>query len=161
MFLKLYIPFFLYFLVTTQISRILCSNYSHLSENGIWIVKPCSTQIWNFFTLIYQELSLGRGMGGRFKKEETYVYLWLITLMFDRRQQNSVKQLSFNLKINKLKKKRTTKEKRVPSLIWPWDSEYFSPSRDNARITNNIWLIHFNLPSRGFLSASDCTILAS
>ena len=35
-------------------------------------------------------------MGGRFKREGTYVYLWQFMLRFDRKQQNSVKQLSFN-----------------------------------------------------------------
>ena len=35
-------------------------------------------------------------MGGRFKREGIYVYLWLIHVRFDRKQQNSVKQLSFN-----------------------------------------------------------------
>ena len=39
-------------------------------------------------------------MGGRFKREGVYVYLWLIHVRFDRKQQNSVKQLSFNNKIN-------------------------------------------------------------
>ena len=40
--------------------------------------------------------------GGRrgVQREGTYVYLWLITLIFGRKQQNSVKQLSFNQKIN-------------------------------------------------------------
>jgi len=38
--------------------------------------------------------------GGRFKTEGTYVYLWLIILRYDRKQQNSVKQLSFNKKVN-------------------------------------------------------------
>ena len=32
-------------------------------------------------------------MGGRFKREETYLYLWL---MDGRNQHNIVKQLSFN-----------------------------------------------------------------
>ena len=36
---------------------------------------------------------MGREMGGRFKREGIYVYLWLI-------HENSVKQLSFNKKIN-------------------------------------------------------------
>ena len=35
-------------------------------------------------------------MGGRFKREGTYVYLWLMHVRFDRKQQNSVKQLSVN-----------------------------------------------------------------
>ena len=39
---------------------------------------------------------MGREMGGRFKREGIYVYLWLIHVRFDRKQQNSVKQLSFN-----------------------------------------------------------------
>ena len=39
--------------------------------------------------------------GGRreVQREGTYVYLWLIMLIFGRKQQNSVKQLSFNQKI--------------------------------------------------------------
>jgi len=41
---------------------------------------------------------LGREMGGSFKRVGIYVYLWLILLRFDRKQQNSVKQLSFNKK---------------------------------------------------------------
>ena len=39
---------------------------------------------------------IGREMGGRFKREGIYVYLWLIHVGFDRKQQNSVKRLSFN-----------------------------------------------------------------
>ena len=35
----------------------------------------------------------GEGMGRRFKREGTYVYFWLILVR--RKQQNSVKQLSF------------------------------------------------------------------
>ena len=34
----------------------------------------------------------------RFKREGIYVYLWLIHVRFDGKQQNSVKQLSFNKK---------------------------------------------------------------
>ena len=37
-----------------------------------------------------------REMGGRFKRKGIYVYLWLIHVEFDRKQQSSVKQLSFN-----------------------------------------------------------------
>jgi len=40
----------------------------------------------------------GGEMGGRFKREGIYVYLWLIHVRFDGKQQNSVKQLSFNKK---------------------------------------------------------------
>ena len=43
---------------------------------------------------------MGREMGGRFKREGMYVYLWLM-LRFDRKQQNFVNQLSFNKKIKK------------------------------------------------------------
>ena len=43
---------------------------------------------------LYQSRRLG--WGGRFKREEIYVYLWLIHVEFDRKQQNSIKQLSFN-----------------------------------------------------------------
>ena len=41
---------------------------------------------------------MGRKMGGSFKTEGIYVYLWLIHVEFGRKQQNSVKQLSFNKK---------------------------------------------------------------
>ena len=47
---------------------------------------------------------MGRKMGRRFKREVTYVYLWLIHVAFGRKQQNSVKQLSFNFKIGKKRK---------------------------------------------------------
>ena len=41
---------------------------------------------------------IGNEIEGRFKREGIYVYLWLIhvEVRFDRKQQNSVKQLSFN-----------------------------------------------------------------
>lgn len=51
-------PFLFHFLVVAQIPIIVCSRYLHLLEAGLWDVKSSSTQIWNFFTLIYQELSL-------------------------------------------------------------------------------------------------------
>ena len=40
----------------------------------------------------------GKGweMGGKFRREEIYVYLWLIMLRFNRKQQNSMKQSPFN-----------------------------------------------------------------
>ena len=38
----------------------------------------------------------GEGDGERFKREGIYVYLWLIHVEGDRKQQNSVEQLSFN-----------------------------------------------------------------
>ena len=41
------------------------------------------------------EGGMGREMEGRFRREGTWVYLWLILIMFDRKQ-NSVKQLSFH-----------------------------------------------------------------
>jgi len=43
---------------------------------------------------------MGREMGGKFEREGVYVYLWLIQVEFDIKPQNSVKQLSFNKKIN-------------------------------------------------------------
>ena len=50
---------------------------------------------------LYQPRGVGWEMGGRFKREGVYVYLWLnLKLRFDRKQQNSVKQLSFDKKIN-------------------------------------------------------------
>ena len=46
----------------------------------------------------------GVGWGGRWEggsKGCGYIYLWLFMLRFDRKQQNSVKQLSFNKKKKK------------------------------------------------------------
>ena len=40
----------------------------------------------------------GEADGKRFKRERIYVYLWLFMLRFDRKHQNSVKQLCFNKK---------------------------------------------------------------
>ena len=42
---------------------------------------------------------MGRDLGGRFKREGIYAYLWLIHVEVDRKQHNSVKQLSFNKKL--------------------------------------------------------------
>ena len=42
----------------------------------------------------------GGEMGERLKTKGIYVYLWLIHVKVDRKQHNSVKQLSFNKKIN-------------------------------------------------------------
>ena len=45
----------------------------------------------------------GRWVGSSRGRGHMYTYVWFM-LMFDRKQQNYVKQLSFNLKINKLLK---------------------------------------------------------
>lgn len=37
-------------------------------------------------------------MEGRFKRMGIYVYLWLISLRFDKKLKNSIKQLSFKKK---------------------------------------------------------------
>ena len=46
---------------------------------------------------------MGKEMGERFKRKRIYIYLCQFMLRFDRKQQNSVNQLSFNKK--KIKKK--------------------------------------------------------
>ena len=55
---------------------------------------------------------MGREVGRRFKREEIHVYLWLITLRFDRKKQASVKQLSFNKKEVNLKNYTQVKKKK-------------------------------------------------
>lgn len=45
-------------LVRAQMSTITCSRYLHINEDSLWNVKPCSTQIWNYFSLVFQQLSL-------------------------------------------------------------------------------------------------------
>ena len=46
--------------------------------------------------VLIQRSGMVREMVESFKRESIYVYLWLIQLRFDRKQQNPVKQLSFN-----------------------------------------------------------------
>ena len=54
---------------------------------------------------LYQPRGVGWGeMEGTFETKGTYVYLWLIHVEV-RKQQNSVKQLSFNKKVNFKKRK--------------------------------------------------------
>ena len=50
--------------------------------------------------------------GGLRGRRYMYTYGWFM-LSFDRKQQNSVKQLSFILKINKFLKKRRLKQRKV------------------------------------------------
>ena len=63
------------------------------------------------------EVGMGSEMGGRFKREGRYIYIYIYThtygwfmLWFDRKQQNSVKKLSFNKKIKKILKKDWPKQ---------------------------------------------------
>ena len=56
---------------------------------------------------------MGREMGGRFKRAGIFVYLWVIHVRFGRKQQNSVKQLSFNKKISNFKKKKRRRKNCV------------------------------------------------
>ena len=62
------------------------------------------------------------GMGGRFKREETYVYMWLFLLMYGRNQHNIVKQ-SFSKK----------KKKKNYSLL----QEHVT---DRAQVCLNLWV---------------------
>ena len=66
----------------------------------------------------------GVGGGRRFKKEETYVNLWLIYVDVWQKPTNSVKQSSLNWKINKLKKKHTF----PASFENSWESGNTGPS---------------------------------
>ena len=66
----------------------------------------------------------GVGCGGRWKggsKGRVYMYTYgWFTLRFDRKQQNSVKQLPFNKK-NRLKRKKKKKNPDLQSDIWRWE----------------------------------------
>ena len=64
-------------------------------ENGE-LTGPSGSGNSNRGSVSTQRCGVGREMGGRFEKERMYVYLWLIELRFDRKERNSVKQLSFN-----------------------------------------------------------------
>ena len=64
---------------------------------------------------------MGREMGGRWEGSSKgrgyiYTYGWFM-LRFDRKQQNSVKQLSFNKKINKSLKNYKKKNQDFPNKI--------------------------------------------
>ena len=59
---------------------------------------------------------------GRFKREGTYVYLWLIVLMYGRNKHN-VKAIILQLKINKLKRilllsRRHSFSPWVGNILW-------------------------------------------
>lgn len=53
-----YVLSFFYFLLMARISTIIRSRYLHINEDRLRNVKPCSTQIWSFFSLIFQQISL-------------------------------------------------------------------------------------------------------
>ena len=66
---------------------------------------------------LYQSRGVGWGRkweGGSKGKGYVYTYGWFM-LKFDRKQQNSIKQLSFNKKINYKRKKRVVESKVKPS----------------------------------------------
>ena len=52
-----------------------------------------------------------RDMGGRFKRERTYVYLWLIHADVWQKPTQYCKAILFQLKINKFKKTNENSEK--------------------------------------------------
>ena len=59
---------------------------------------------------------MGWGVGGRFKRERTYVYLWLIHVDIWQKPTQHCKSIILQLKINKFKKNKiimkSTVEKR-------------------------------------------------
>ena len=73
------------------------------------------------------EGKIRRKMRGSFKREGIYVYLWL----FDRKQQNSVKQLSFNKKFIL---------KKVAKL-----SPHQHPKTASQCLNNNLFLLEQNI----------------
>ena len=82
--------------------------------------KSCMSQGTQSGSL-YQPRWGGRWQGGSRGRGHMYTYGWFM-LMFDRKQQNSVKQLSYNLKINKFfKKEKKSKEKQ--RLKWKKQSD--------------------------------------
>ena len=83
---------------------------------------------------------MGRAVGGRLRREGTRcTYGWFL-FMFDRKQQNSVKQLSFNGKI--LKRLKNSKTKNI----------YLSKEKKNFHFYKKIVK---QLPG-GYKSASKC-----
>ena len=59
---------------------------------------------------------MGREMGGRFKRDRTYVYLWLIHVDVWQKPTLFCKAIIFQLKINKFKIKNTKGPKESPKM---------------------------------------------
>ena len=67
--------------------------------------------------MLFDNLVRWDGVGGRLKKERTYVYLWLIHLDVWQKPTQHCKAIILQLKINKLKKnKQTNRLREVRSL---------------------------------------------
>ena len=58
---------------------------------------------------------MGREMGGRFKREGTWVYLWLIDVDVWRKPTQYCKAIVLQLKINKFIFKKKNREARTTS----------------------------------------------
>ena len=68
--------------------------YMNQRASGTWL-------LWHReLNLVLSDNPKGWEVGGRFKKERVYVYLWLIHVMYGRNQHNILKQLSSNEKEN-------------------------------------------------------------
>ena len=62
---------------------------------------------------------MGREVGGRFKREGTYVYLWLIHVDVWQKPTQYCRAIILQLKINELKKKSTVSSSPVfPNHCW-------------------------------------------
>ena len=97
-------------------------------ERVTWkLTLPCVKQIANG-NLLYnsrdsnrdpvtvQMGGMGREMGGRFKRDRTYVYLWLIHVDVWQKPTLFCKAIIFQLKINKFKIKNTKGPKESPKM---------------------------------------------
>ena len=99
---------------------------------------------WHMYLLYWEILNrnrdrtqrggIGRRIGGSFKREGTYVHLWLIHVGFERKQQNSVKQLSFN----QIKKKIVSLH-WLRSKILMFLSFHLSPIMARGNFSLKVW----------------------
>ena len=90
-------PWFMHPAPIISIHSLDSPNHTHTHQKKNLFKRPKQTQTG----ALYQSRGVrcGRRWGGRFKREGIYVYLWLIHVEVCRKQQNSVKQLSFIKKI--------------------------------------------------------------
>ena len=66
------------------------------TETPSWTMCPVHHWCIRMIQSVTQMGGMGWAIGGRFKREGAYVYLWLNQVMYGRNQHNIVKQLSCN-----------------------------------------------------------------
>ena len=82
-------------------------KHMHRMQNSRW-----EYAVWQFRQVLCDNLDGWDGMGGRFKRQRTYVYLWLIHVDEWQKPTQYGKAVTLQLKIN------TSKKKKKLHLYW-------------------------------------------